>query len=202
MLKLRIHGRGGQGVISASQMISVAAFYQDLYAQAIPSFGSERTGAPVQAFVRIDEQPIELREPVLEPDILVIQDATLFHSIDVFSGLKADGYVLINSRHDTEHLGVSDAVDDLPAGHVVTIPATDLALQYLRRPTPNTVLLGALAAMHEFLDISAVERAIAEKWPGKIGAINVKAARAAYTAAMDAGRSKQPRQQPQETSNA
>ena len=198
MLNLRIHGRGGQGVISASQMISVAAFYQGLHAQAIPSFGSERTGAPVQAFVRIDDQAIELREPVREPDILVIQDATLFHSIDVFSGLKPDGYVLINSRHDTEHLGVTDAVAGLPAGHVVTIPATDLALQYLKRPTPNTVLLGALAAMHEFLDISAVERAIAEKWPGKIGEINVKAARAAYTAAMDARHSNQPR----ETSNA
>ncbi len=186
MLKLRIHGRGGQGVISASQMISVAAFHQGLHSQAIPSFGSERNGAPVQAFVRIDDQAIELREPVLEPDILVIQDATLFHAIDVFSGLRPDGYVLINSRHGVDHLGVGDAVQGLPDGHVVTIPATDLALKHLRRPTPNTVLLGALAAMHPFLDIDAVERAISEKWPGKIGDINVKAARAAYTATLNA----------------
>jgi len=186
MLKLRIHGRGGQGVISASQMISVAAFYQGLYAQAIPSFGSERNGAPVQAFVRIDDEPIELREPVLEPDILIIQDATLFHAIDVFSGLTTDGYVLINSRHDAEQLGIIDAVGSLPKGHVVTLPATDLALKYLKRPTPNTILLGALAAMHEFLDIDAVERAIGEKWPGKVGEINIKAARAAYSAATNA----------------
>ena len=185
MLKLRIHGRGGQGVVSASQTISVAAFYQGLHAQAIPSFGSERNGAPVQAFVRIDDEPIELREPVLEPDILIIQDATLFHSIDVFSGLAPDGYVLINSSHTIDELGVTDAVQDLPDGHVVTIPATDLALKHLRRPTPNTVLLGALAAMHEFLDIDAAERAIREKWPGKVGGINVNAARAAYTAAID-----------------
>lgn len=190
MLKLRIHGRGGQGVISASQMISVAAFYQGLHAQAIPSFGSERTGAPVQAFVRIDDAPIELREPVLEPDILIIQDPTLFHSIDVFSGLAPDGYVLINSSHTIDELGVTDAVQNLPGGHIVTIPATDLALKHLRRPTPNTVLLGALAAMHEFLDIDAVERAIREKWPGKVGGINVNAARAAYTAATDGRREK------------
>jgi pyruvate ferredoxin oxidoreductase gamma subunit len=186
MLKLRIHGRGGQGVISASQMISVAAFHQGLHAQAIPSFGSERSGAPVQAFVRIDNSAIELREPVLQPDILIIQDATLFHAIDVFSGLQPDGYVLINSRHDVEQLGVTDAVQNLPAHHVVTVPATDLALKHLRRPTPNTVLLGALAALHEFLDIDAVERAIAEKWPGKVGEINIKAARAAYVTAINA----------------
>ena len=192
MLKLRIHGRGGQGVISASQMISVAAFHQGLHAQAIPSFGSDRNGAPVQAFVRIDDQAIELREPVLQPDILIIQDATLFHAIDVFSGLKPDGYVLINSRHGVDHLGVTDAVQGLPQGHVLTLPATDLALKHLRRPTPNTVLLGALAAMHEFLDINAVERAIGEKWPGKVGQINIKAARAAYAAAADALRALEP----------
>ena len=191
MLNLRIHGRGGQGVISASQMISVAAFYQGLHAQAIPSFGSERTGAPVQAFVRIDDEAIELREPVLEPDILIIQDATLFHSVDVFSGLSPDGYVLINSRHDIDRLGIADAVQDLAEGHVITIPATDLALKYLKRPTPNTIMLGALAAMHEFLDIDAVERAIGEKWPGRVGEINIKAARAAYTAAIDARHSKE-----------
>jgi len=167
-------------VVSASEMLSVAAFYQGLYAQSFPSFGSERTGAPVQAYVRLDDHDIQLREPVLDPDILIVQDTTLFHAIDIFNGLRPDGYVLINSRKSVEELGVEDAVGGLPPGHVVTVPATDLALKHLRRPTPNTVLVGAFAAMHDALDMSGVERAIREQWPGKIGEINVVAARAAY----------------------
>lgn len=183
MLEIRIHGRGGQGVVSASEMMSVAAFYQGHYSQAFPSFGSERTGAPVQAFCRIDSKPIELREPVLEPDVLIIQDSTLFHSLNVFAGLKPDGYVLINTRNTVDELGIGDAVNGLPDGHVMTISATELALKYLKRPTPNTVLLGAFAAMHEILDIDAVEKTIQEQWPGKVGAMNVTAARAAYNLA-------------------
>jgi len=183
MLEIRIHGRGGQGVVSAAEMMSVAAFYQGLHSQAFPSFGSERMGAPVQSFCRIDDQPIELREPVLEPDVLIIQDASLFHSINVFSGLKPDGYVLVNSRHSTAGLGIEDAVGSLPPGHVLTVPATELALKYLKRPTPNTVLLGSFAAMHDILDIDAVEKTILEQWPGKVGEMNVAAARAAYASA-------------------
>ena len=87
MFQIRIHGRGGQGVVSASEMMSVAAFFNDHYSMSFPSFGSERNGAPVMAFVRIDDKEIELREPVLDPDLLIIQDPTLFQAIDVFSGL-------------------------------------------------------------------------------------------------------------------
>lgn len=181
MIQIRIHGRGGQGVVSASEMLSVAAFYQGLYAQSFPSFGSERTGAPVQAFVRLDDKPIELREPVLDPDVLIIQDTTLFQAIDVFNGLRSDGYVLVNSRKSVDELGVAEALEMLPSGHVVTVPATDLALKHLKRPTPNTVLLGAFAALHPALDMPGVERAIGEQWPGKVGEINIAAARAAYT---------------------
>ena len=183
MFQVRIHGRGGQGVVSASQMMSVAAFHQGRHSQSFPSFGSERMGAPVMAFVRIDDKEIELREPVLDPDLLIIQDPTLFSAIDVFSGLKQDGYVLINSSKSVEDLGIDEAVGGLPEGHVVTVPATDLALKHLRRPTPNTVLLGAFAAMGDLLEMDAVERAIREKFPGKVGEMNVAAAKAAYAAA-------------------
>jgi len=183
MIQVRIHGRGGQGVVSASEMMSVAGFYQGLHSQSFPSFGSERTGAPVQAFVRFDLREIELREPVLEPDVLIIQDATLFRSIDVFSGLKPDGYVLINSHHSVEELGVGEAVNHLPPGHVVTVPATELAFKHLKRATPNTVLLGAFAAMYQQLEMTGVERAIGEQWPGKVGEANIAAARAGFAAA-------------------
>ena len=186
MFQVRIHGRGGQGVVSASQMMSVAAFHQGRFSQSFPSFGSERMGAPVVAFVRIDSREIELREPVLDPDLLIVQDPTLFNAIDVFSGLKRDGYVLVNSSKSVEELGIGDAVGDLPGGHVVTVPATEMALKHLKRPTPNTVLLGAFAAMSDLLELDGVEKAIREKFAGKIGEMNVAAAKAGYSAAQSA----------------
>src|SRR5512144_739252 len=104
MFQIRIHGRGGQGVVTASEMLSVAAFEEGRHAQAFPSFGSERTGAPVEAQCRIDDKEIRLREPIMEPDALIIQDPTLLHQSDVFAGLKPDGYVLLNSHHSFEDI--------------------------------------------------------------------------------------------------
>src|SRR6185437_11219982 len=97
MFQVRIHGRGGQGVVTAAELLSIAAFRQGKHAQAFPSFGSERTGAPVVAYCRIDEKEIRVREPILAPDALIIQDPTLLHQVDLFSGLVPNGYVLINT---------------------------------------------------------------------------------------------------------
>ena len=108
MFQVRIHGRGGQGVVSAAEMLSVAAFEEGKHAQAVPSFGSERMGAPVVAYVRIDDKEIELREPVLEPDLLIVQDPTLFSAIDVFAGLREDGYLLVNTAKTMDELGIGD----------------------------------------------------------------------------------------------
>jgi pyruvate ferredoxin oxidoreductase gamma subunit len=193
MFQVRIHGRGGQGVVSASQMMSVAAFHQGRHSQSFPSFGSERMGAPVVAFVRIDDKEIELREPVLEPDLLIVQDPTLFNAIDIFSGLKPDGTVLINSGKSVKELGIDDAVSHLPEGHVIAIPATELALKHLKRPTANTVLLGAFAAGSDLLGMDGVEKAILEKFPGHIGEMNVAAAKAGYAAAQSASAKEDPR---------
>ncbi len=180
MFQIRIHGRGGQGVVSAAEMLSVAAFEEGRYAQAMPSFGSERMGAPVVSFCRIDDREIRLREPVLEPDALIVQDPTLFHAIDVFGGLSPGGYVLINTKLNPEELGISEAVANLPAGHVRTVPATELAMQYVQRPVPNAALLGALAAVSEVIELASVTKAIEDKFPGPIGAANVAAANAAF----------------------
>src|SRR5438477_3612030 len=100
MLEVRIHGRGGQGVVTAAELLSVAAFDGGKHAQAFPSFGSERTGAPVVSFCRIDDKPIRVREPIAEPDALIVQDPTLLHQVAVFDGLRDDGYVLINSARE------------------------------------------------------------------------------------------------------
>jgi pyruvate ferredoxin oxidoreductase gamma subunit len=180
MLQVRIHGRGGQGVVSAAEMLSVSAFLEGKHAQAVPSFGSERMGAPVVAFCRIDDKEIRLREPVLEPNALIVQDPTLFQAIDVFNGLPDDGYLLINTGRDIAELGIEKAVARLPEGHVCTVPATEIAMKYVKRPLPNAVLLGALSAITGVIKIESVEEAIKSKFPGKIGEANIAAAWAAY----------------------
>src|SRR5689334_6866891 len=97
MFEVRIHGRGGQGVVTAAELLSVAAFLEGRHAQAFPSFGSERTGAPVVAYCRIADREIRTREPIVAPDALIVQDPTLLHQVAVFEGLRPDGYLLINS---------------------------------------------------------------------------------------------------------
>jgi len=180
MLSVRIHGRGGQGVVSAAEMLSIAAFLEGKHAQAVPSFGSERMGAPVVAFCRIDDKPIRLREPVLEPDALIVQDPTLFHAIDVFNGLSSQGYLLVNTGRSLEELGIEKAVEQLPPKHVCTVPATEIAMKYVKRPVPNAVLLGALSAETGVIGIDSVVKAIETKFPGPLGQANVTAAKAAY----------------------
>src|SRR5271166_6451344 len=126
LFQTRIHGRGGQGVVSAAEMLSVAAFLEGKHAQAFPSFGSERMGAPVMAFCRIDDKEIRLREPVMHPDALIIQDPTLLHQVDLFSGLSPDGYILINSTRGFDELGIGDFVKGFRAERLRTVPANEL----------------------------------------------------------------------------
>jgi pyruvate ferredoxin oxidoreductase gamma subunit len=182
MFQVRIHGRGGQGVVTAAELLSVAAFRDGKHAQAFPSFGSERTGAPVVAFCRIDDKEIRLREPILEPDCLIVQDATLFKSVDVFEGLSSRGYLLVNTRKSFEELHLENVVRGLPPGHASIVPATELAMWHVRRPVPNAALLGALAALTGLVSLEHVAEAIREAFPGKVGDANVLAATAAYDA--------------------
>ena len=180
MIEIRIHGRGGQGVVSGAEMLSVAAFDEGRHAQAFPSFGSERMGAPVVSFCRIDDKEIRLREPIQEPDVLIVQDPTLFHSVDVFAGLKKDGYVLINSTRGFADLGIAAVAARYPTGHVRAVGATEIAVKHVGRPVPNAALLGGFAAMTGQLKLASVEKAIMEKFPGAVGKANVAAAREAY----------------------
>ncbi len=180
MFQVRIHGRGGQGVVSASELLSVAAFEEGKYSQSFPSFGSERMGAPVQAFARISDKPITTREPVMEPDMLIIQDPTLFLAVNVFEGANTDGYLLINSAKTPEQLGIEDMTDKYPPNHVMTLPATELAMKYIKQPKPNTVLLGAFAALSQMVHMPALEKAILEKFPKRIADPNIVATKAGY----------------------
>lgn len=180
MFQVRIHGRGGQGVVTGAEMLSIAAFLGDRHAQAFPSFGSERTGAPVVAFCRIDDKEIRLREPIMQPDALIIQDPTLLHQVDVFSGLKKDGYILINTVRTFREMGLREFSKDFNPAHLLTIPATELAMKHVGRPVPNVPLLGAFAALTQLITLDAVQAAIRQKFRGAVAQGNMDAAREAY----------------------
>jgi pyruvate ferredoxin oxidoreductase gamma subunit len=161
-------------------MLSVAAFLEGDYAQAFPSFGSERMGAPVIAFCRLDDKEIRLREPVMAPDALIVQDPTLLHQVDLFRGLDTRGYLLINSRRSYHDLGLGDYVMKFPPHHLCTVAATEWALEFVGRPLPNAALLGAFAAITRRVKLGSVQAAIREKFPGKVGEKNAEAAAKAY----------------------
>lgn len=179
MFQVRIHGRGGQGVVTASELLSVAAFDEGKHAQAFPTFGSERTGAPVVSFCRIDEKEIRTREPVSHPDAVIIQDPTLLHQVDLFGGLGSDGYILLNSGRDFDELGMGEFVADFRPERVRTMPATRIAREHLGRPLPNSVLLGGFAGLCDVIGLSAVTEALRDRFPGELGDKNAAAASAA-----------------------
>ncbi len=180
MFELRIHGRGGQGVVTAAEMMSVAAFAEGRHAQAFPSFGSERMGAPVVAFCRIADKEIRLREPIMEPDAIIIQDPTLLHQVDVFSGLKKDGYVLLNTHRSFADLGLGEFVSGRPAERLCTLAATEIGLKHIGRPIPNVPLIAGFAALSGLIKLESVVKAINEKFSGKVAEGNIAAATEAY----------------------
>ncbi len=169
MIEIRIHGRGGQGNVAAAELLANAAFRDGKFAQAFPSFGAERVGAPVQAFVRIDDQRIRTREEVRQPDYLIIQDQYLVDTVPVLDGLKADGLVLVNAEGCPEDLKLKTTAT------VETIPATEIALEIVGRPIPNAIMIGAFCSITGLVSLEAVQQAIMEKFPGKVGENNVAA---------------------------
>jgi len=187
MFQVRIHGRGGQGVVTAAELLSVAAFFEDKHSQAFPRFGSERTGAPVVAFCRFSDQPIRLREPIVEPDALIVQDPTLLHQVELFAGVGRDSYVLINTSRSLDELGVGEFLGTFLVDRVLAVPATELAREYIGRPVPNAALLGAFSALTHALSIHSVTAAIRDRFSGRIAEGNVAAARAAFDLAVERG---------------
>jgi pyruvate ferredoxin oxidoreductase gamma subunit len=180
MFQVRIHGRGGQGVVTAAEMLSVAAFLEGRHAQAFPTFGSERTGAPVTSFCRIDDKPIRTREPISEPDALIVQDPTLLHQVKLFEGLSADGYILINTTRTFDELGLAEFAQGFRPERLLTVPATELAREHVGRPIPNAALLGGFAALSGLITIDSVTAAIRDRFTGALADGNAAAAAAAF----------------------
>ena len=183
MFEVRFHGRGGQGVVTAAELLSVAAFAEGREALAFPTFGSERTGAPVTAFCRIADRPIRSREPIVEPDALIVQDMTLLHQVDLFGGVGPDAYVLINTGRSLDELGLGEfAGARFRPERVVTVPATELAREHLGRPLSNAALLGGFAALTDVVSVESVADAIRGRFSGATAEGNVAAALAAAAA--------------------
>jgi 2-oxoacid:acceptor oxidoreductase gamma subunit (pyruvate/2-ketoisovalerate family) len=177
MIEVRFHGRGGQGAQVASKVLAVAFFHEGFYVQSFPAFGVERRGAPVMAFLRVDQEPIQLRVNIYEPDHIIVLDPTLVSAVDVTSGLKKGGWVLINSSHPPE------AFDHLKNFRTATVDATSIAIRNglgsRTNPIVNTAILGAFSKVTGLVGIDSIALAIREEVPAKKGE-NVQAAREAY----------------------
>ena len=173
MRELRIHGRGGQGSVTAAELIAVAAFKSGAYSQAFPAFGVERRGAPVQAFVRFSNDKIRLRSQVYEPDYVIVQDSTLIKDVNVFSGMKKGGIILINTKGEIKA--------DIPEGvKSIQIDATQIAIETLGVPITNTTLMGAFAAASGEITLDALKESVRERFKGSLADKNVTAAQKAY----------------------
>jgi pyruvate ferredoxin oxidoreductase gamma subunit len=166
MTQIRIHGRGGQGVVTAAELIAIAAFQGGKEAQAFPSFGVERTGAPIEAFARIDDKPIRTREHVYAPDVLIIQDPTLLSVVDVEKGSHDKTLVIVNSTKTKEKLGLK-----LPKDNIFVLDATKIALDEIGKNIVNTVILGAFAKATGLITLDGLKHAIEQKFKIKGQAI-------------------------------
>ncbi len=174
MKEIRFHGRGGQGVVTAADLLAMSAFYDKKFCQAFPAFGVERRGAPVMAFARIDDRPIRRRNQITNPDYVVVQDSTLLEVIDVTQGIKQDGSVIVNTSKDAEDVKLKT-----PAS-VRTVDGTSIALEILGRPIVNTVMLGIFSAVTGEVSLDAVKKAVQKRFGGKLQEKNLQVVETAY----------------------
>ena len=174
MIEIRLHGRGGQGAVTASRLLATAALIEGKYCQSIPMYGTERRGAPVTAFVRIGEKNKMVRSLIHEPDYVVVLDPLLRKTVNVTEGLKEGGMLIFNSLVPPEEIALPKPFK------VATVNATDIALKTLGRPITNTAILGAFSKGTDEVKLESIIRAVKMQWPGRLGELNVKAVEAAY----------------------
>ncbi|CAM2056644.1 Pyruvate synthase subunit PorC / Ketoisovalerate oxidoreductase subunit VorC [Desulfovibrionales bacterium] len=175
MLEVRIHGRGGQGGVTSAELLAQAVIAQGRFAQAFPSFGPERRGAPVVAFVRIDDQKIRLREKIYEPNLILVLDPTLLDIINIAEGLKEGGIIITNAS-----INATELVAKYKWTRVAQVPADIIAHEELGVPITNTTMLGALIKISKVVPLSAMEPVIVNRFGAKLGLKNYKALTRAY----------------------
>lgn len=174
MIEVRIHGRGGQGSVTAAELLGFAAFCAGKHVQAFPSFGSERMGAPVKAFLRISDKEIRIHSQIYTPDYVIVQDPTLMATVPVVQGLKPNGVVIINTKKSVGELKLDNSYK------IIAFDATEIAARVIGRPIVNTILMGAFAAASGQMSFEFIEKAINERFKGEIAKKNVTAAKEAY----------------------
>jgi pyruvate ferredoxin oxidoreductase gamma subunit len=176
LIEIRWHGRGGQGAVTSTEMLAQAAISEGKFAQAFPSFGPERRGAPVQAFNRVDSrEPVRIRADITQPDVVVVLDPSLLEKVNVTSGLKKNGQVVINTRKTAKEIKKEFNIK-FP---VATVNATKIARETLGVPIVNTTMLGAVIRATGVVDKKSVEKPL-EKRFGRLGERNIDAMKAAY----------------------
>ncbi|NVM21010.1 MAG: pyruvate ferredoxin oxidoreductase subunit gamma [Desulfobacterales bacterium] len=176
MIEIRVHGRGGQGAVTSTELIALAAINEGKYAQAFPSFGPERRGAPVTAFARIADKPIRTRERVYKPDIVVVLDPTILKIVDVTAGLKKNGLVILNTSKSEEEVRKAFGIK----AKMAVVDATGVAMKHLGRPITNTTMLGALISATGVVDIKSMNTPLKERFGGPIAEKNISAMQQAY----------------------
>jgi pyruvate ferredoxin oxidoreductase gamma subunit len=176
MIEIRIHGRGGQGAVASAEMLAVSAIEEGKYAQAFPSFGPERRGAPVVAFCRVDDQPIMTREPVTKPDVVVVLDPTVLRVTDVSAGLKPGGKIAVNTCTPAQEIARTYGFSDCA---LATVDANEIALRIIGRAITNTAMLGVLLKVEPVAKLESLFDQIKERFPA-IAEKNIKALQTAY----------------------
>jgi pyruvate ferredoxin oxidoreductase gamma subunit len=171
MKEIRFHGRGGQGVVTSANLLAIAAFKEGKYCQAFPFFGTERRGAPVISFVRIDDEFIRTREQIYNPDYVVVLDPTLLNVVDVTEGLEENEIIIINTNKDV----------NLPTKATIkTVDATAIALEVIGKPFVNTPMIGALVGATGIVKLDSVAEAIKERFSEEIANKNIEAVKKTY----------------------
>ena len=179
LIEIRWHGRGGQGAVTASEIVAAAAILEGRYALAFPEFGAERRGAPVRAYTRISDEPVIPRTPITRPHIVVVLDPSLLGP-QVVEGLREGGAVVANTVREPGEL--AEIVGLSVPAKVATVDATSIAMKWLRRPIVNTAILGALVRATGIVKLDTVVKLVRERFPGKLGEVNAGAVREAYEA--------------------
>ena len=177
LLEIRWHGRGGQGAVTSTELLAQAAISEGKFAQAFPSFGPERRGAPVQAFNRVDEKdPIRIRVDITDPDLVVVLDPNLLDKVKVTSGLKEGGFVIINTRKTAEEIAREFNIKGHP---IATIDATRIAREVLGVPIVNTTMLGAVVRITGVVKKESTHNPLNKRF-GRLGERNIQAMETAY----------------------
>ncbi len=176
MIEVRFHGRGGQGAVTSAELVALAAISEGKYAQSMPSFGPERRGAPVQAFLRVSDEMIRVRAEITHPNIVVVLDDGLIDILDVTAGLKEGGLVVVNTRKSDEELRKAMRYE----GKLATIDALTIALETLKVPITNTTMIGALIKSSELVPLKSLIPQIEHRFNPKLAERNVKALERAY----------------------